>query len=605
MVSFFVVRARNQGVGQVTRGRDTMLGSDDCTGSGREFLGVDNQLGGRVHEPRSSSPDEQMMSVDSLNPDVVSNGGQTTTEGSSRSLDESHSDCDEGPGDMLGLEDGVPEDDIWDEWDAAALLQSERRKVQVLGKRRHRNMSITKKREDRGWSAAKALRTGLWSAAIGDETVCRKKEQIAKAVSTLTIRGMTNFDMFYLIELLSPDDYEAIRQSAFNSVAKFVLSIFDAEDFERVYKSRTICKKHDKLVSKLCNLKADTGPLAAIAEKKLTEEDFCGLREQDVGAALQNYHWFKDEPFGLTGAPFFFQTGLCQVDDTSEGDLKRALEQMEKFKPLKEEHKMQLTLELTHNRCYHVLDALLVEAWKGVEYSKLVQCLGPMDGVPVNAKAELLEDFVCALKTGIIYLATQKYYALVEFQKAVTYPLACGEFGTFGEEVFKVVQIADHKRRIQGYRYISLKHIVFGLSLSRVGEAVQKILNDRGLNKLTEKPPKMPVYFIYMLSREAANSLGENVVQLEHLALAIIYVKQENDTSLKNAAEKWADLARDHLARLKEANTRVESQKVDVIVKDLPEECYRGTRINIDDHHAVLKLIDAFSAGLSFPAIRA
>jgi len=293
------------------------------------------------------------------------------------------------------------------------------------------------------------------------------------------------------------------------------------------------------------------------------------------------------------------------VDDTSEGDLKRALEQMEKFKPLKEEHKMQLTLELTHNRCYHVLDALLVEAWKGVEYGKLVQCLGPMDGVPVNAKAEVLEHFVCALKAGIIYLATQKYDALVEFQKAVTYPLACGEFGTFGEEVFKVVQIADHKRRIQGYRYIGLKHIVFGLSLSRVGEAVQKILNDRGLNKLTEKPPKMPVYFIYMLSREAANSLGENVVQLEHLALAIIYVKLENDTSLKNAAEKWADLARDHLARLKESNTRVESQKVGVIVKDLPEECYRGTRINIDDQHAVSKLIDAFSAGLSFPAIRA
>lgn len=82
----------------------------------REFLGVDNQLGGRVHEPRNCYPDEQMMSVDSLNPDVVSNGGQTTTEGSSRSLDESHSDCDKGPGDMLGLEDGVPEDDIWDEW---------------------------------------------------------------------------------------------------------------------------------------------------------------------------------------------------------------------------------------------------------------------------------------------------------------------------------------------------------------------------------------------------------------------------------------------------------------------------------------------------------
>lgn len=92
---------------------------------------------------------------------------------------------------------------------------------------------------------------------------------------------------------------------------------------------------------------------------------------------------------------------------------------------IQEEHKTQLTLELTHDRCYHVLDALLVEAWKGVEYSKLVQCLGPMDGVPVNAKAELLEDVVCALKAGIIYLATQKYYAVL----SCLYYLCCMSLG--------------------------------------------------------------------------------------------------------------------------------------------------------------------------------
>ncbi|KAI8556315.1 hypothetical protein RHMOL_Rhmol05G0243200 [Rhododendron molle] len=189
------------------------------------------------------------------------------------------------------------------------------------------------------------------------------------------------------------------------------------------------------------------------------------------------------------------------------------------------------------------------------------------------------------------------------FRKAVTFPLS-RDIGKFGEEVIKVVLIADHERRMQGRRFISLKHIMFGLSLSRVGEAVQKILNDRGLNEFTEKPPKMPIYFIYMLSSEAARSLGEDVVQLEHLALAIIYVKLENVTSLKNAAEKWANLAHDHLESLKKANSRNEmkSVKVDVLVNNLPKECYSGTRVKFD--YSVTKLIHDFGAGLSFPTIR-
>ncbi|KAG5549895.1 hypothetical protein RHGRI_015011 [Rhododendron griersonianum] len=319
---------------------------------------------------------------------------------------------------------------------------------------------------------------------------------------------------------------------------------------------------------------ADNCPLAAaIAEKKLAEEDFCGLREQDVGLVLQGSDWM----FNI--CPF-------QVDDISEGELKLVLEEMEKFVPLKEEHKTQLSLEFLHKRSYHVLDALFVETWKGVEFKKVVQYLPPRKYNPDDPFVCGIADFVSAMQDGLFFLAIEKNFL-------------------FGEEVIKVVLIADHERRIQGRRFISLKHIMFGLSLSRVGEAVQKILNDRGLNKFTEKPPKMPIYFIYMLSSEAARSLGEDVVQLEHLALAIIYVKQENDTSLKNAAEKWANLARDHLESLKKANTRygMKSVKVDVIVNNLPKECYRGTRVKFDD--SVTELIHDFGAGLSFPAIRA
>lgn len=56
---------------------------------------------------------------------------------------------------------------------------------------------------------------------------------------------------------------------------------------------------------------------------------------------------------------------------------------------------------------------------------------------------------------------------------------------------------------------------------------------------------------------------------------------------------------------LKKANTRfgMKSVKVDVLVNNLPKECYRGTRVKFD--YSVTKLIHDFGAGLIFPAIRA
>lgn len=61
---------------------------------------------------------------------------------------------------------------------------------------------------------------------------------------------------------------------------------------------------------------------------------------------------------------------------------------------------------------------------------------------------------------------------------------------------------------MQGERFISVKHILFGLSLSSVGECVERILNDRGLNCLGGFPLKLSSFSIYKLSRDAATTLG-------------------------------------------------------------------------------------------------
>ncbi|XP_028118188.1 uncharacterized protein LOC114315781 [Camellia sinensis] len=136
---------------------------------------------------------------------------------------------------------------------------------------------------------------------------------------------------------------------------------------------------------------------------------------------------------------------------------------------------------------------------------------------------------------------------------------------------------------MQGERFISVKHILFGLSLSRVGECVERILNDRGLNCLGGFPSKLSSFSIYKLSRDAATILGDKDVGLEHLVLAIFFGKQESNrtgtaaqddcTSLFLDEDKWDD---ELLKCLRNSNTEcgVESfDDSDAFKSLLPEDC--------------------------------
>ncbi|GMP99459.1 hypothetical protein CsSME_00046921 [Camellia sinensis var. sinensis] len=202
---------------------------------------------------------------------------------------------------------------------------------------------------------------------------------------------------------------------------------------------------------------------------------------------------------------------------SSPRDRSLALAEMQKYVPLKEDCKMQLTLELRRARGHHVIDTLFVEAWKCVKFEELV-----------NLENSELLGFVRSFKGALFSLAELKI-SLQRFQEAVTFPLSCGVFGLFADEVIEVIQTADHERRMQDHRFINLKHILFGLSLSRVGETVQRILNDRPLNSLALKPVKVPIYIIYKLSGDVASVYGDEMVRLEHLAFVIVSTKLENN----------------------------------------------------------------------------
>ncbi|KAF5936774.1 hypothetical protein HYC85_024280 [Camellia sinensis] len=84
-------------------------------------------------------------------------------------------------------------------------------------------------------------------------------------------------------------------------------------------------------------------------------------------------------------------------------------------------------------------------------------------------------------------------------------------------------------------KYVPLKEklstvfAVFLAKCSRVGETVQRILNDRPLNCLALKPVKVPIYIIYKLSGDVVSVYGDEMVRLEHLAFVIVSAKLENN----------------------------------------------------------------------------
>lgn len=90
------------------------------------------------------------------------------------------------------------------------------------------------------------------------------------------------------------------------------------------------------------------------------------------------------------------------------------------------------------------------------------------------------------------------------------------------------------------HRFINIEHFLFGLSLSRVGETVQRILDDRGLKcyYLGKHPEvQVPLYKIYNSSAKAARENGEEVVRLEHFALVVIAWKLQKDPPSKMAMD--------------------------------------------------------------------
>ncbi|KAI8528730.1 hypothetical protein RHMOL_Rhmol12G0170000 [Rhododendron molle] len=307
---------------------------------------------------------------------------------------------------------------------------------------------------------------------------------------------MLGFCWRRLEDMLPAQVYKAVRRSIFSNFAKFVLSVFDLEDFERVCNMDNRYESYSAFISKLQQVESGSGPLVAIAEGRMDVADFSDLREHEVGEILQTYEFRACRPPCIKGVSWGFCLWPGTYNALKPWDVKLAMKEMREYVPLMEDYKSQLTLEFMHDKGFRVLDTSFLEAWKGVDLQAIIDSfrialayeqsdefkkfedLGGVEGMTPPAFANSESNyFVMGMRGGLFGLACLKQSALQKFQEATTFPLTCGVFGNFADEVLEVVKIANHRRRMEGDRFIGVHHVLFGLSLSRVGATIQRILH--------------------------------------------------------------------------------------------------------------------------------
>ncbi|KAL7178149.1 hypothetical protein ACSBR2_031316 [Camellia fascicularis] len=270
---------------------------------------------------------------------------------------------------------------------------------------------------------------------------------IAKAVAALTLQAMAYAGFCTLEKLLPESAYSIIRESYFNGVVRFVLSVFDMEDFERIYELSIIEDEYSTYYSNLCHANCD--PYVAVAEGKVKVEKFSTLREHDICDIIQGCAENK----GFEVYPWAFSFDPDKWNDISQSDIISAMREVLNYVPLKEDCKMQLTLELSHLKCYHILDNLTLEAVKEVKIQELHRFVDDISSDESKAEdaTAMLYDFANGIVDGLHVLSGLKGDA-----EAIIFPISRGSFGPCTDELCGVINIADNERRMQCQHFISI-----------------------------------------------------------------------------------------------------------------------------------------------------
>ncbi|THF98961.1 hypothetical protein TEA_010300 [Camellia sinensis var. sinensis] len=277
------------------------------------------------------------------------------------------------------------------------------------------NVRQTLELEGSGLATRKVVQDASWFGPIKEE----QHTKIGKVIVVLAHGAMCYVMFCSFKELIKDKDYNTVGES---------------EDFEKIFDQSVVEDEYSKLCEILDSCKCD--PLVAIAEGKVKVDQFSTLREHDlcdtirkgeievgavegsdakgemVGGLLVGSYGF--ERLGGLGLGFWFEW-----NDISPNEVAIALEMLRNYEPLKEDCKMQLTLELTNEKSYCILDSLVLEALGGVDIELLRNCL------PKTADdVFLVEDvtFACSVLADGLFIGL---YELAAMKTSAVSPSLC------------------------------------------------------------------------------------------------------------------------------------------------------------------------------------
>ncbi|CAL5352552.1 unnamed protein product [Camellia sinensis] len=457
----------------------------------------------------------------------------------------------------------------------------------------------------------KVVHDASWSGPIKEEQYIK----IGKAIAVLA-HGTMCYVMFCSFKVLIKDkDYNTVGESvkiwreylirvwlrmSTQNYCKCDPLVAIAEGKVKVDQFSTL-REHDLCDTIRGRIYSRTRQHKCSAERKVKADQFSKLREHDIYDDRTQLYPCSAKKEVKVLRPWVFPIFGPEWNDISPNEVAIALEMLRNYEPLK------LTLELTTEKSYRILDSLVLEALGGVDIQLLRNCL------PNTADDVFLAEdvtFACSVLADGLFIGLYELAAMKASAEAVIFPLSDGRFGPFTDEFIEVIKIADHERRMQGDRFISVKHLLFGLSLSSVHRCVEMMLHGRMLDYVGQLASKLSSFSIYKLSRDAATILGDKNVELEHLVLAIFYGKQKNDrtgmddcSSLFFDEKKWDDYLLKYL-RYRDECDFASFNDSDSFRSLLPEDCLSFGTPALCGFSIMDELHKALQSGFKLNAIR-
>ncbi|XVF41965.1 hypothetical protein PTKIN_Ptkin01aG0322300 [Pterospermum kingtungense] len=212
--------------------------------------------------------------------------------------------------------------------------------------------------------------------------------------------------------------------------------------------------------------------------------------------------------------------------------------------------------------CGHAVDEFVQEAVSDVVWNPELEKLLTNDELNCLALADTIVSRFVGLAIAkceiLIYLSSYAGWVLVQSRRR------------YALEVYDLVQVADGLRRFQNLCFVSKHHILWAIRLTELKVLVDRLVESVGLTNVVEEPAKCPSYIVYKSTEDTADYHGNNVVEMEHLAVATVFEMERHWWKLYELNEE------ERKQKLHEFNKRECVMQFIRDVRDYERKCDKG-----------------------------